>query len=256
MGVFPRTRASMCRWHPTQQTGRSTSGRWRNRRSSKATCASLSPPPRLAWASTSVTSAGCALPAFSCCLITPAQQHRRQRAERCGAQTGSAFASAVGKAASQDECVKQLREAAQVINWGPPASLQMYYQMVGRAGRDGLPARCLLFWSKTGISTRRFLHQRDAARCASTSLPPFHSGGPTRTSYTRAGGGHVPPRHLCGTPGLDAWRFPIEHRACVTAHAFLCRCSALVTPWREPRHTRQGVRSVQWHCGQRRRGSV
>ena len=60
----------------------------------------------------------------------------------------------------------------QIINWGPPGSLQMYFQMVGRAGRDMLPARCLLFWSKSGVNTRHFLQRRDASQCAlGISLP-------------------------------------------------------------------------------------
>jgi ATP-dependent DNA helicase RecQ len=33
-----------------------------------------------------------------------------------------------------------------VVNYGPPQSLQDYYQQAGRAGRDGRPALCLLFW--------------------------------------------------------------------------------------------------------------
>jgi superfamily II DNA helicase RecQ len=51
-----------------------------------------------------------------------------------------------------------------VINWGPPGSLSMYMQMIGRAGRDLLPARCILFWSPSGISSRKFTMRQDAAR--------------------------------------------------------------------------------------------
>lgn len=51
----------------------------------------------------------------------------------------------------------------QIINWGPPGDLQMYFQMIGRAGRDSLPARCLLFWSPAGISSRKYMQRQDAA---------------------------------------------------------------------------------------------
>lgn len=64
----------------------------------------------------------------------------------------------------------QLCNRVQIINWGPPGSLQMYFQMVGRGGRDMLPARCLLVWSRANVATKRFLQRQDAAQCAPPSL--------------------------------------------------------------------------------------
>merc|ERR1712070_940661 len=34
-----------------------------------------------------------------------------------------------------------------VIHYGPPKTVEEYYQQVGRAGRDGLPSSCELFSS-------------------------------------------------------------------------------------------------------------
>ncbi len=34
----------------------------------------------------------------------------------------------------------------QVLHWGPPPTLEAYYQEAGRAGRDGKPSECLILW--------------------------------------------------------------------------------------------------------------
>eukprot|EP00892_Ulva_mutabilis_P003710 jgi/Ulvmu1/1710/UM116_0023.1 len=60
-----------------------------------------------------------------------------------------------------------------IINWGPPGDMQAYFQMIGRAGRDFLPARCVLFWSAGGISNRKFMQRKDSAACVAASLPDF-----------------------------------------------------------------------------------
>jgi ATP-dependent DNA helicase RecQ len=37
-------------------------------------------------------------------------------------------------------------DVRQVLHWGPPPTLEAYYQEAGRAGRDGMPAECLVLW--------------------------------------------------------------------------------------------------------------
>ncbi len=47
-----------------------------------------------------------------------------------------------------------------IIHYTPPKSLENYYQEAGRAGRDGLPARCILFYTANDKGTlTRWSHQ-------------------------------------------------------------------------------------------------
>ena len=44
-----------------------------------------------------------------------------------------------------------------VYHYGAPGSVEAYYQQAGRAGRDGLPSRCILMWSQKDFITHGVL---------------------------------------------------------------------------------------------------
>jgi ATP-dependent DNA helicase RecQ len=43
-------------------------------------------------------------------------------------------------------------DVRQVLHWGPPPTLEAYYQEAGRAGRDGKPSECLILWRPHDLS--------------------------------------------------------------------------------------------------------
>jgi ATP-dependent DNA helicase RecQ len=54
-----------------------------------------------------------------------------------------------------------------VLHYDLPKNLEGYYQQIGRSGRDGLPADCLLLFSYKDVQTINFfIQQEDAARQA------------------------------------------------------------------------------------------
>ena len=55
-----------------------------------------------------------------------------------------------------------------VIHFNMPGSLEAYYQEAGRAGRDGEPSECMLFWNDSDIATARFFIEQESGNEALT----------------------------------------------------------------------------------------
>lgn len=62
-------------------------------------------------------------------------------------------------------------DVRQVMHWGPPPTLEAYYQEAGRAGRDGKPSDCIVLWRREDFgwgniapAMRRFVETRRCRR--------------------------------------------------------------------------------------------
>ena len=56
-----------------------------------------------------------------------------------------------------------------IIHWGPPSNTESYIQETGRAGRDGQPARAILFYSKRDLS-HPYMEESIVSYCQNTSV--------------------------------------------------------------------------------------
>ena len=91
-----------------------------------------------------------------------------------------------------------------VLHRGLPETMDAYYQEVGRAGRDGAPADCLLVWSPRDLDVHRALRRstgspkrRDEAVLASAGMVRFAAGTGCRHAVVARHFGELVER--CGT---------------------------------------------------------
>lgn len=68
-----------------------------------------------------------------------------------------------------------------VFHYGAPATIEGYYQQVGRAGRDGLPSRCVCLWSDADWS--KIASVKNPASLSAAGRAAYDAGKRTMQSF-------------------------------------------------------------------------
>lgn len=142
-----------------------------------------------------------------------------------------------------------------LVHWQMPGSLEAFYQEAGRAGRDGAPARCILFFGASDLVTLRRLMFRRGSRSRGATRPLAEASLAAMTAY--ANGTACRQTILCAhfegstTPSFICGRCDICTGTATTATAETCslqgslrasdpleRTTNVDSPRRRPKKTR------------------